>query len=748
MTKTGSSETQPELPPCRDLDPETVRLLVEGAERIRLEPEEIVYRKGDAADAVYFVLSGRLKLVEGEAGPVIREGDLFGVLEVLSGEGRMSTIAASREAELLHVPATTLNRILRETPGATEKFIEVAELQLLRREMVRLLPHVFGSLDADTLVELGRVFRWLRLERGEQLFAQGDPGDALYLLVSGRLQARLDAPGGAFRVVGEIVPGETVGEMALVSDEPRSATVVALRGCVLQVCDRKDFEALVEAHPQLSRHVSGILVQRLKKANQRASVVHQRLSIAVVPLHAGIDANAFSRPFARALERHGSVLSLDRIGVDERVGHLLSNLEPRLQDLRLLPWFEEQESRHDFVVYEAEPEPTPWTLRCVSQADRIVLVADADHAPGVGELETRIEHVLSGARPPLHLVLLHPADRDRPRGTPAWLEPRDVHRHHHVRRERLGDVERVARLLTGRGLGLVLSGGGARGFAHIGVLTVIDELGLAVDAIGGTSAGAGMAAQYAMGLTPAEMRDVNYREFVVRKPFKKYTLPVYSLASRYAFDRTCRVIAGDLDVSDLWIPFFCTSSDLQTGGKVLHVRGPLWIAARATMSLPGIVPPVVDGSRVLVDGGVLDNMPEEEMMEFCGGPVVAVDVGPGAPIPVDFEYDDMPSPWRVLWDRLSRSGTGRMVPTLLEVLMRTATVSNASQHGVVDDTVDLVLRPPVAEFGLLDFGQIDGIIAAAVPYARERLTAWIAEREVKVAERAPDATGGSQSQPL
>lgn len=721
------------LPPCPDLDAGTLRLLLAEAEAVEMSSDDVVFSRGDPARYLYFVRSGRLRQREERADGRDRRqarppgfvgaGDLFGVTEVLSGQARSSTVEVRTVAELLRLPVARLNEVLAENPGATHKLVEVAERQLLRREMVRLLPDVFAALEPDALQDLSSVFRWLRLDRGETLFVEGGPGEALYVLASGRLEARVWGSRGESRVVGEIVPGETVGEMALLTDEPRGATVVAMRASVLQVCRRDDFLALVERHPVLARHVTNVLVQRLNRANRNAASVQRRLSIAVLPLHADLESRAFTESLASEFRHGGRVLHLDQAGVEERLGEGTMTSDARLRDLRLLPWFEEQESTHDFVLYDADADFTPWTRRCVSQADRIILVADADRPPDLTALETAVEEVLEGARPPIHLVLVHPSDRDRPRGTASWLDHRDVHAHHHIRRGRSADVARVGRLLTGRGVGLVLSGGGARGFAHIGVLRVLEELGIEVDAIGGTSAGAAVGGQYAMGRSPQEIRDAAWRDMVQARPFRKYTLPVYSIASRHALDDVCRSIAGDHDLADLWIPFFCTSSDLQTGEKVIHTRGPLWKAARASMSLPGIVPPVIEGDRLLVDGGVLDNIPEEEMQDFCGGRVIAVDVSSGAPTPFDFEYDDMPSPWRVALDQLLPWRKAPRVPTLRDVLTRTAIVSNTGQ-GDVEQNVDLLLRPPVSSFGLMEFGAIDRIIELAEEHSRAELKAW------------------------
>ncbi len=721
--KSGHASPQPALPLCRDLDADTLRVLMDGAEEVQVASDDVVFSRGEPAHYLYFVRSGRLDHITPTSAVAVQEGDLLGVTEVLSGEARSSTVQARSASELLRLPVDRLNDLLTEHPDATPKLVEVAERHLLRREMARLLPEVFRSLDAEALRELSGVFSWLRLDRGETLFVEGGPAEALYVLASGRLQAQVRDGAGGMRVVGEIVPGETVGEMAMITDDRRSATVVAMRASVLQLCRREDFLELVKRHPVLSEHVTKVLVQRLKRANLKETTAEHRLSLAVIPLGDKVTTADLVEPLASALSSHGSVLHLNQAGVEERVGHLATSADARLKDIRLLPWFEEQESLHDFVLYEADPAFTSWTRRCVSQADRIVLVADADGRSELSELEEEIETVLSGARPPIHLVLVHPPDRVHPSGTVRWLEPRELKAHHHIRRGRPGDVARVGRLLSGRGVGLVLSGGGARGFAHIGVLTVLDELGIAVDAIGGTSAGAAVGGQYAMGRSPMEIRDAIRRDMVDHRPFRKYTLPVYSLASRSGVDDMCRVIAGDLDIADLWIPFFCTSSDLQTGEKVLHVRGPLWKAARASMSLPGIVPPVIEGDRLLVDGGVLDNLPELEMADFCGGRVIAVDVSGGVPTPFDFEYEDMPSPWRVFVDRLLPWKTAHRVPTLRDVLTRTATVSNTSQRDVAKN-VDLLIEPPVRSFGLMEFDGMDRIIELAEEHSRAELAAW------------------------
>lgn len=626
-------------------------------------------------------------------------------------------------AELLRMPVRDLDELMSARRSASETVVDVAERHIVGREIARILQDVFEAAGEDALEDVRSVFRWRRMERGDVLFFEGDEADAVYVLASGRLEARVRNGDGTDRAVGEIVPGETVGEIAVTTGRARGATVVALRSSGLYACDRDAFSSLVQRHPVLGQHLFRVLARRLDRANRNDQPVDARLSVAVVPLHGSMAPSAFMAPFIDALAGAGKVLRLDQTEVERRIGRALSEADERLAELQLLPWFEAQESAHDFVLYQADEDFSTWTRRCLSRADRIILLADADASPELSAVEEQMERVLEGARPPIHLVLVHPSDRDRPRDTRRWLEGRTVRAHHHVRRGRPGDVDRVFRLMTGRALGLVLGGGGARGFAHIGVMAALEELGVPIDAICGTSAGAAMGGPYAMGLTPDEIREACRRNMVDRQPFKEYTLPVYSFVKRDSLDEVLRTMTGTRDLTDTWLPFFCTSTDLHSGEKVVHRRGPLWKAIRASISLPGIVPPVIDGERLLVDGGVLDNLPQSDMADFCGGRLISVDVSGGSHVPLDYTYEELPSPWTVLWNRLLPWRTAVRVPTLVDVLLRTATVSNTGQLRT-EDSVDLLIVPPVEEHGLLAFEALDQIVDTAFVHAREVLAAW------------------------
>jgi NTE family protein/lysophospholipid hydrolase len=227
-------------------------------------------------------------------------------------------------------------------------------------------------------------------------------------------------------------------------------------------------------------------------------------------------------------------------------------------------------------------------------------------------------------------VLLHAPNTAHPSGTSRWLDPRaaaDV-THHHVRTDREGDVARLARSIGGASLGLALSGGGARGFAQLGVIRALADFGLSVDVVGGASMGAVLGALHAIGHdvpTIVELMKAGHRR---ARPFRDFTAPVVSLLRGDSLVNPLKMLFGDTQIEDLWIPFFCVSANLSRAELVVHDRGPVWRWLLASASAPGVVPPVVHHGDLLVDGGVLNNLPADILRERCRGSVIAVDVAP------------------------------------------------------------------------------------------------------------------------
>jgi NTE family protein len=603
---------------------------------------------------------------------------------------------------------------------------EIAERAAAERsaQLTLHLASLFPGLDRDGLDAFAAGVNWVALRGGEVLFHEGDPGDAAYLLISGRTRA-VAAVGDGERMLSEMGAGETIGEMALLSDAVRSATVYALRDCQLARLSRDTFDSLVERHPLALRRIAGFVVERLRRHTSGAAAAASPLvSLAIVPARPGPDLDRLIADLEAELRRFGTTERIDRSAVERALGPGAADArDHESAGVRLVRWLNERDRASRYVVYAADPTWTPWTERALRQADHVLVVARAEDGPELGDSEERLAEIWRKTRAPRRsLVLLHAPD-EPPQGTSAWLARRDVERHFHVHAGSRGDVARLVRLLTGHAVGLVLGGGGARGFAHLGALRALEEAGVPIDAIGGTSMGAIVGALPAMGFDASTSHEM-CRQYV--GSLFDPTLPLVSLLSGRRIGSRLAEALGSGDIEDLPIPFFCVSTNLSRAGAVIHRRGPLFRAVRSSISLPGILPPITVDGDLYVDGGLIDNLPIETMAEQHGGSVIAIDVSPEQDLRSEFDLAAGFSGWRVLWRRLNPFAAPLDVPYISSVLMRSVVVASLARERErrAAETASLYLKMPVDDWRLLDFDRLDAIAARGYEASAAAIGAW------------------------
>jgi NTE family protein len=267
----------------------------------------------------------------------------------------------------------------------------------------------------------------------------------------------------------------------------------------------------------------------------------------------------------------------------------------------------------------------------------------------------------------------------------------------HLREGYAPDTERLARVITGQSVGLVLSGGGARAYAHVGAIRALHERGVPIDFIGGVSMGAIIAAGLGMGWDDAEMEMRIRKAFVATSPLDDIAFPMIAMTHGEKVRERLAEHFGDRDIADLWLPFFCISANLTTGAYQLHRSGLVREALRASISLPGVLPPVTFGNDVLVDGAVVKNYPADVMRSIQLGPIVGVDVGRGRSI----EAADVASPpsfWRWIL-----SGEWRRGPPIVSVLIRSATLRAGPELALAHAATDLLVEPIVDDIEIRDW---------------------------------------------
>jgi len=535
--------------------------------------------------------------------------------------------------------------------------------------MLASLP-LFAGLPKSVVDAAVTELEWMSLPGGRVLFEAGAPADAVYFVVSGCLGVY--GPGG--ELIRRIGAGETVGEMGLIVSQPRTMTVRALRDSDLATLSAGTFERVLLGHPEVIMRLARLAVTRLAEREHEQARVMTPRTFAIVPVGDGVEVQGRAGPLVNALSHFGRVDLVDR----QRAGSHSSQ------------WFHERESRNDFVVYTADTGDTAWTRLCLRQADVVLLAANAagDDAGWTGA------EWLQGGMRSAELLLLHAGNIAR--GAAArWLDRFPGISHHHVRGP--ADYERVVRLVTGRAVGLVLSGGGARGFAHLGVVRALREHGVPIDLVGGTSMGGILAAGVASGWGDEELVQRFKRCFVDTNPLSDYTLPFVSLVSGRKVGTLLRRELGDVGIEDLPLPFFCVSSNLTTGRIAVHQHGPLWQWLRASVAIPGVLPPVFQGGEVFVDGGAMNILPVDVMRAKGRGPVIGVDVS------------------------ADRAFTADRRPNILQILWRVGMVNSTA--GKIERRLqsDLLITPPLESLDLLDWKGFERAIEIGYRAACERL---------------------------
>ena len=570
----------------------------------------------------------------------------------------------------------------------------------LREELGGLLAEMplFSGLDPAVLGEIAAAAEWLSLPGGAVLFSAGEPADALYIVLSGSL-AVLTAGGRVQgRFLARLAAGDTVGEMGLISGHPRTANVVALRNTELARISGRAFNEVLRREPEAMWRIAQLMVKRLERMDSPPRAhVRGACTFTVLPQSLEVDFAGFSTSLVKALGQFGRTELVWNV----RGGNHTSQ------------WFNNIESVNDFVVYVAEPTPNRWTKLCERQADALLLLARAESPAGSwAALRWPHDHSLTPQR--WELVLAH--DSGIETGAAArWLANLPDIPHHHVQSP--ADYARLARMLTGRAVGLVLSGGGARGFAHIGAVKALQEAGIPIDLLGGTSMGAILGAGIAARWSVQELTERFRHYFVECRPLRDYTLPFVSLVSGRKVSRMLFEAFAELAIEDLPLEFFCVSSNLTAGHVHVHRRGELWRALRASVSVPGVLPPVFHDGDVLVDGGAMNNLPVDIMLELGRGPVIGCDAGTDRAFATHGDDIDVPLPWQLMrWIK-----TRRQLPNIFQILWRTGMVNSSALSAAQRNRTDLLLRPPLAEIDMLNWKAFESAIQAGYDYTARRI---------------------------
>lgn len=563
-----------------------------------------------------------------------------------------------------------------------------------------------AGLQPEAVARLAAEARPLRLEAGEILFEAGAPSETLYIVATGRLRATF--PDG--RIAGDIGRLEPIGEIGLLTGEPRGANVHALRSSLLFAFSREAFHAFAMAEPAALMAMTRVIISRMREPDRAAKLRAARKirTLAVLAATPDVDGAAFARPLQAALGPRSIHVDLARTHTEIGADH----------GSALHEWMSQLEFAHPQVVYDTAGTPA-WARATLHQADRILVVARADTPTPPATLLDALD--LAGPHAPRVLVLLRPEGDAAPHVL-AWKAAIGAHSHHFIRPGHAGDLASLARQLTGFGVGVVLGGGGARGFAHVGLLKALAELGIPVDVCGGASMGAFVAALHASGRDVAGITAALRETFMDRRLLNDYRLPTVALIAGRKFHRHLRDVFGEDRIEQMRTPFFCVSTNLTHARTEVHAEGRVadWLAA--SMCIPGLAPPVAWQGSLLCDGAVVNSLPTDVMQTLGRGLVLASDVSMegaiGAP---DAQGPDAD------FDAVHRRNSAGYRVSLKDVLFRTTSLGSESGTAARAASADLYLRMPVGGIQTFDWPRLEEIIEKGYRHALAELPALLAQ---------------------
>ena len=576
---------------------------------------------------------------------------------------------------------------------------------------------------------LARLFRkeglqeeitWFSLPGGQALYRAGDPADRIYMLRTGRLGVFRREPGREPEFLGVIRPGEPVGEMSILSGAPHSADVVALRDSELFELPSDVFFDACDADASVMTEIARLMILRLRRAQAKGGAGEPSV-FGFTPIG---DPGPI-RPLVEAVGREIEALRYKATVIGSEAASAP------------IEWYSEVERTHDFVLYVAEAGDAGWGQWVSRQADRLFRVGRGDRKPPRVIPSAYLAAPLQ-AQQLVDLILVQPANARAPSGSEAWLDAVQPARLFHLRRGEIAGLQRMARVLTGQSVGVVLSGGGARAYAHVGAIRALRERRVPIDFLGGVSMGGIVGAGVALGWDDEELDHRIRAAFVESSPLDDVALPILAMTRGEKVSERLRQHFGEAQIADLWLPFFCLSANLTTGAYHMHKRGEVWQALRASVALPGVMPPATDGNNVLVDGAVLKNFPADVMRAAQLGPIVGVDVSGERNITAD-DVARPESAWRWIW-----SGQWRKGPPIVSLLMRAATISTGRDLAAAREATDVLVQPRTGQTEIRDWSAYEPAVAEgyrATLEALDRLDRPVQElrRRQSLQERAQAA---------
>ena len=709
-------------------------LILNVGEDYAFKANEIIFKKGSSKYCgAVIVKSGKIVIYDDiTKSPIdgFEAGEYFNISSLVFSRTRTFSATAKENSEIIFLEKSKMDSLMENDNEIGNILEKLSVEEYDKGKLFGIFRGLYGEkMDYKSHKEIYRKGKWVFLEDNSNLFNYGEKSDSFYLLVTGLLKAYIPKKGELIEV-GEIYEGEVIGEMGILTNEARSASIFATRDSVVFKIDLEKANEIIMQYPLVLLQVATKIADRLRNV-QDSNERHRTDIHSIVQLSSGknhtkeiisignslIDSmNKFNRSIVVSSKKVNEILNIESINAElER-----DKFYPALDDL-----VDNFTKENRYLLLLCDEEYTPWTTWCLAISDKNIFVVE--ESAGVSNTELLNKMNLSEKDIPIHLhdekqlIIYHQSKNSFPSKTSSIIEmlPK-ISNHYHMSINNKNDSDRVSRLIAKKGIGLCLSGGGAKGNAHIGVYKALIEHNIPIDAVCGTSAGGIVASLIAFGYDPETIIS-RLKETYKRNSFKEYTIPVTSIIATKKVIQDAIFLGNDMDIEDLWIPYFSIAVNISKSKLDVIDKGPVYKATRATAALPGILLPVIKDTSFLVDGGLINNMPGDIMLKKYGGKLISVSVSPQEDL--DAKFNDFPNQSSYFIKKLLRMNKKfpHEIPGLSNILMRSIFVASSNKIKEVIDLSDLFLDLQVKDVGLLEFEKIDESVEFGYEYAMKKL---------------------------
>tara|TARA_X000001036_G_scaffold318350_1_gene296758 strand:+ start:190 stop:2436 length:2247 start_codon:yes stop_codon:yes gene_type:complete len=703
------------------------------ASHLDIKKDEILFDiNTNDKSGLFILIDGQITFAKDNEGIVVKNiisGDLFNEHSIFYESKRSYSAKATKDSYVLFVKQDDFIKLTEQDKDIKKTFYEESSKTYNITKLEDIIRRIYGDdIEYDVIKEIVALGEFISLDNDNMLFDQGDKSDSIYFLIGGLLKVFLKTDS-SYREIAEIHSGEPIGEMGILSDQPRSAAIYAARDSLVFKINKDDFNNILVQYPSVLFELTKQIIGRFIK-QQNADDATFRTNIFSLIHLSKIETKSsqdIDMKLSKALNKISSCFVLNSSTVSELlnisdINHELELVDkyPPLQDLIF-----KLSKENRYILLSCDLDFSHWTKWALAVSETDVYAINSNTKLNNTNLFNQINNLEDNTPTYLkndkQLLIYHNSRNNNPKNTSEYLDVLyPISRHYHIATNYENDFDRLARSLIGKSIGLCLAGGGAKGNAHIGVYKALLESNVPIDIACGTSAGGIVASFIASGYNPDEIVDM-LKEGYKLKMFKEYTLPYSSIVATNKVEHNAKTLAEGKYIEDLWLPMFACAVDITNSELIVMDRGPLWMATRATGALPGILLPLIKGDSFLVDGGLINNMPGDIMLDKFGGKLISVSVSPEEDMVANFNKFPPQASYFIKKMIFGKNNKNEDIPNLADILMRSIMVSSSAKQLEVEKMSDLFLNPKVDNVGMLDFDSIDESVDLGYKHTMEEL---------------------------